>query len=161
MTKTTPIHLIKNCQNKRTKRLNIHEYYIKMAFLASERSTCVRRKVGAILVDENNRVLSVGYNGNASKQRHCIDFPCPGAGLKSGHGLDKCEAIHAEISAIGCCREMGAIYSIYVTDSPCIMCITVLLATQCKNIYFNREYPHLESKKRWEKSDRNWIKIEM
>jgi len=140
-------------------RLGVHEYYLRMALLASERGTCSRRKVGAVLVDESNRVLSVGYNGNPSGRSHCIDSPCSGAEEKSGEGLDKCEAIHAEISALGACRDIQAIHSIYTTTSPCIHCVSALLATPCQNIYFIEEYPHADSKDRWMKTHRRWLKI--
>ena len=66
-----------------------------MALLVSERGTCVRRKVGCILVNKKNHVLATGYNGNPSGFSHCLDNPCKGANSTSGKDLDKCEAIHA------------------------------------------------------------------
>ena len=76
-----------------TYRPSIDEYFLSMALLASTRSTCIRRKVGAVLVNYRNQVLSTGYNGSASGMRHCIDFPCDGANYSSGTGLDECRAI--------------------------------------------------------------------
>ena len=137
-------------------RPSIQEYYSAIAVVASARSTCRRRKVGAVLVDKDHRLLSIGYNGNPSGHQHCIDHPCPGAFMKSGTGLDKCESIHAEINAIGSCLDLHRIQTCYSTTSPCIHCVKSLLATNCQEIVFLQEYPHSESKALWEKSGRIW-----
>ena len=78
------------------------ETMLKIASTIAERSTCARRKVGCVLVDINGRVLSMGHNGVAKGQVHCIDTPCPGANCPTGTGLEKCEAIHAEANALMC-----------------------------------------------------------
>ena len=81
-------------------------YFLKMAHLVSERGTCARRKVGCILVNSKKHVIATGYNGVSSNQEHCIDNPCKGARLKSGQGLDLCEAIHAEQNALLQCKDV-------------------------------------------------------
>ena len=81
-------------------RLSPQDMYMKVAYCFSERSTCARRKVGAVLVDSNFQMLSGGYNGVPSGMTHCIDSPCEGAHAKSGTNLDMCSAIHAEQNAI-------------------------------------------------------------
>lgn len=141
------------------KRISVEEYFISLAYIASSRSTCSRRKVGAVLVDSSNRTLSTGYNGNAPGVKHCIEESCPGAECASGEGLDLCEAIHAEVNAIGSCHDLQAVHRCYTTTSPCIHCVKALLATSCQEIVFAEEYPHTESKKLWEKSGRKWIPI--
>jgi len=142
-----------------TNRMNINEYYLRIAFLASERGTCKRRKVGCVLTDEKNRVISIGYNGNPAGRPHCIDISCLGAIYKSGEGLDKCEAIHAEISALGACRDIQVINTCYSTTAPCIHCVQSLLATPCKTIIFYQPYPHTQSEERWISSGRQWIQF--
>lgn len=127
-------------------RLTSDEYFLQMATLASQRSTCIRRKVGCILVDWNNHVLSSGYNGVCRGAVHCIDSPCPGAQLPSGQGLHLCEAIHAELNALVQCRNIDDIYSLYCTASPCISCMRVIVGTSVKRIVFREEYPHPESR---------------
>ena len=105
-------------------------YFLRMALLVSERGTCVRRKVGCILVNKKNHVLATGYNGNPSGFMHCLDNPCKGANSKSGKDLDKCEAIHAEQNALLQCKDVYDIDTIYCTVSPCIHCVkSVLLYT--------------------------------
>lgn len=138
-------------------RPSIHSYYMAMAYLASTRSTCIRRRVGCVLVDKNNRVLSIGYNGVPRGMRHCIDNPCAGASAKSGTNLDLCEASHAEQSALMACKDIEAIYTAYVTSSPCNSCVKLLANTGCQNIVFGEEYPHNESGKFWMRMGRKWL----
>jgi len=115
-------------------------YFLKMAFLAAERATCVRRKVGCILINSKNHIIATGYNGVASGQDHCIDNPCKGADFKSGEGLDVCQAIHAEQNALLQCKDVYDIQSVYCTVSPCIHCIKLLLNTSATQIIFGEKY---------------------
>ena len=57
------------------KRPSWDEYFMRVAFLVSERSTCLRRKVGAVLV-KDKRILATGYNGAPSGIAHCADIGC-------------------------------------------------------------------------------------
>lgn len=145
------------------------EYFIRMARLASSRGTCIRRQVGCILVNERGHVLATGYNGVASGQPHCNEpniigvsgnhFPhaCEGARLPSGQGLDLCEAIHSECNALLQCRDVWQIHTCYVTHSPCITCVKLLMGTSCKIIVFENKYAHDDmSKKLWVGSLRQW-----
>lgn len=102
-----------------------------------------------MLVDQKGHVLSTGYNGPASGEPHCIDHPCPGANLKSGTGLDVCEAIHAEANALLQCRDPWAINTCYVTASPCVHCVKLLMNTSCRRVVFMDEYPQAEAKVLW------------
>ncbi len=137
-------------------RPDIDTYFTMMAILVSSRGTCVRRKVGCVLVDERKHVLATGYNGVPSGFDHCIDHPCPGAGYKSGKGLDKCQAVHAEQSALLQCTDVSRIWTAYCTTAPCIHCVKLLLNTGCKRIVFAEDYPHQESKELWLKAGREW-----
>ena len=49
------------------------QYFMEMAFLVAKRSTCLRRKVGAVVV-KDKRVLSTGYNGSPKGTMHCEDL---------------------------------------------------------------------------------------
>ncbi|MGA1047301.1 MAG: deoxycytidylate deaminase [Minisyncoccia bacterium] len=115
-------------------------YFLKMASLVSERATCVRRKVGCVLVNSKGHVIATGYNGGASGQEHCIDNPCKGADFKSGEGLDVCNAIHAEQNALLQCKDVYDIEYVYCTLSPCIHCLKLLLNTSAKHIVFGEKY---------------------
>ena len=115
-------------------------YFLKMAYLVSERATCARRKVGCVLVNSKGHVIATGYNGGASGQTHCIDVPCMGANLKSGEGLDMCNAIHAEQNALLQCKDVFDIQYVYCTVSPCRHCLKLLLNTSAAHIIFGEEY---------------------
>lgn len=130
-------------------RPSVDVLYMSMAKIMAERSTCPRRKVGCILVDDKQRILSTGYNGVARGHPHCTDEPCPGANLPSGTGLDKCEAIHAEQNAILLLSDPWAVHTAYVTTFPCISCIKLLLGTSCERIVYLEGYSHSEARKWW------------
>lgn len=120
-------------------RLNHDHYFLMMAKVASLRSTCFSRQVGAVLVDENNYVLATGYNGPPKGVGNCD--PCKRLNSNVGEGLlDRCMAVHAEQNALLQCPDMRAISTIYATVSPCLTCIKLLLNTPCKRIVFMDYY---------------------
>lgn len=136
------------------------QYFIDMAKLAAKRGTCPRRQVGCVFVDDNDRVMSTGYNGAPPGIDHCIDKPCAGACYKSGEGLDKCIATHAEINALSFCPDIRKVKTIYVTLSPCVSCTKALLNTSAQEIIFEEEYAssHNEAKEWWISTGRTWTK---
>ncbi len=131
-------------------------YFLRMALFVSERGTCVRRKVGCILVNKKNHVLATGYNGNPSGFSHCLDNPCKGANSTSGKDLDKCEAIHAEQNALLQCKDVYDIDTVYCTVSPCIHCVKLLLNTSAKKIVFGEKYIQKDAERLWCMTDRDW-----
>lgn len=120
------------------------------------RGTCARRKVGCVLLDARGHVLATGYNGPASGQLHCIVTPCAGAEMPSGTGLELCEAVHAEQNALLQCRDVYSIATCYVSVSPCVTCVKLLLNTSCRRIVFAGEYPHDKSRELWIGAGREW-----
>ena len=109
------------------------ETFFDIAAIWASRSTCSRRKVGAVVV-QNNRVIGQGYNGVPSGRTHCIDGGCPRGQLPyslvpadADYNLHPCYAIHAEHNAIlqaGLAACAGA--TIYVTDKPCQQCANLI-----------------------------------
>lgn len=145
------------------------EWAMKLALLTAQRATCRRRKVGCVLLNARGHVLATGYNGVAAGLPHCnqhdpfhpIGFPhaCAGASAPSGQSLDACQAIHAEQNAMLQCRDVYSIHTAYVTASPCMTCIKLLLNTTCERIVFVEEYPHPEARKLWESAGRAWEQL--
>lgn len=125
-------------------RVAADEYFLRGAEWVSSRGTCARRKVGCILVNKRGHIIGTGYNGVAAGADHCIDagHACLGATAKSGQNLEQCEAIHAEQNALLQCGDVYQIYTAYVTHSPCITCVKLLLATSCQRIVFRNAYAH-------------------
>lgn len=126
------------------------ETWLHIAAEHAQQGTCARRACGCVLVDANGDAIGMGYNGPAAGQPHCIETPCPGATAAPGTGLDACEAIHAEANALLRCREPFAIDTAYVTASPCLGCVKLLLGTSCRRIVFIEPYAHdSEARQRW------------
>jgi dCMP deaminase len=127
-------------------RLDIHEYYMNIAVQTSLRSTCIRRKVGAIIV-KDNRILSTGYNGAPSGLPNCCD-DCKRCyrsahNIPSGQMLDMCYAVHAEQNAILNAMKTGEDLrgaSLYVNTYPCATCMKLTLQVGIRNIYFIDDY---------------------
>ena len=133
--------------------------YMNMARAISKRATCARRQVGCILVDELNHVLATGFNGVATGLVHCIDEPCPGVMEKSGQGLDKCQAIHAEQNALLQCADVMTIHTAYVTTSPCVTCTKLLMNTSCRRIVYGEAYSQPEAEALWAKAGGGWTRV--
>lgn len=143
------------------RRPEIAETMLAIANVIATRSTCVRRNVGAVLVDANNRVLSIGHNGPAKGMPHCTDKPCAGAECPSGTGLDLCQAIHAEQNALMFCHDIMKIDKCFVTTSPCVHCVKMLMNTSCKVIMFSETHPHTDpAKTLWlQDPTRQWVQV--
>jgi dCMP deaminase len=107
------------------------QYFLKMAMLISERSTCLRHHVGAVLV-RDRRVLSTGYNGAASGLQDCTELGClrDEQGIDSGTRHEVCRAIHAEQNSIIQAGQHGvgiAGATMYCTHSPCLICAKMIV----------------------------------
>jgi dCMP deaminase len=101
-------------------------YFMALAALAAQRSNCMKRRVGCVLVGRERRVISTGYNGTPRGLRNCAEGGCPrcNEGNSSGVGLSTCLCIHAEENALlEAGRERirdGAI--LYCDTCPCLTC---------------------------------------
>lgn len=125
------------------------EWAMCMAFLASTRSTCVRRNVGAIIVDDQHHILSTGYNGVPRGAPHCHEQHCPGAFASSGTELDSCMALHAEQNAVTQCSRIERAHTLYTTTKPCMSCMKLLIATPINKIVYYYDYPNYYADKLW------------
>jgi dCMP deaminase len=116
-----------------------------MALLASMRSTCVRRRVGAVIVT-NRRVLATGYNGSPAGTRHCTEIGClrQELGIPSGERHEICRGSHAEMNAIAQAASSGTAIngcSVYCTAEPCSMCSKLLINAGCDRVVYLEQYP--------------------
>lgn len=132
-------------------RISRDQLYMNIVRNIAARGTCTRRQVGCVLVDSRGRILSTGYNGVAAGRDHCNDghHPCKGALLPSGTGLDQCQAIHAEQNAILFLADPFSVDTCYVSCTPCISCMKLLLGTSCKRIVAFEDYGHSEAREWW------------
>ena len=120
-------------------RVAKEEYFLGIAELVAERGTCTRRKVGCVLVNDENHIVATGYNGVPRNFTHCIETPCEGAAFPPGEGLDKCLAIHAELNALLQLNEKGPL-TMYTTDTPCNECAKVIANSHIERIVAKRKY---------------------
>lgn len=140
-------------------RLTRDQWGLAMAWTTSRRGTCRRRQVGCVLLDADGFVLATGYNGRAAGLTHCLDEPCAGAGAPSGQDLDRCEAIHAEQNALLRCQDVRRVHTCYVTTSPCLTCVKLLLNTGCRRIVFTQNYPQPAAEQLWLGAGREWMQM--
>ena len=84
------------------KRIDKETYYLDIAETVLERSTCLRRCYGAIIV-KNDEIVSTGYNGAPRGRKNCIDLGyCTreAMNIPSGERYELCRSVHAEMNAI-------------------------------------------------------------
>ncbi|RKX68080.1 cytidine deaminase [candidate division TA06 bacterium] len=127
------------------------EYFMQITELVKERSTCLRRKVGAVIV-KNKRILTTGYNGPPEGFKHCDDLGgCirDRLHIPSGQRQELSRAVHAEQNAIVQAAKMGISIdggTIYVTNHPCVICTKMLINAGIKRIIYKEGYPDELSK---------------
>jgi dCMP deaminase len=128
-----------------TARPTWDEYFMKIAALVSERSTCMRRRVGAIIVN-NKRIISTGYNGAPRGLQHCLEVGClrEQLGIPSGERQELCRGAHAEQNAIIQAASSGVSMegaTMYCTTAPCATCAKMILNAGIKRLVLGGRYP--------------------
>ncbi|MFO7928367.1 MAG: cytidine/deoxycytidylate deaminase family protein [Candidatus Humimicrobiaceae bacterium] len=122
------------------------EYFISITRQVATRSTCLRRKVGAILV-KNKRILTTGYNGAPMGVENCLEIgTClrQELGIPSGQRHEICRGLHAEQNAILQAAYHGVQIKesvIYTTTQPCVMCAKMIINSGIRAIYHTESYP--------------------
>lgn len=122
------------------------EYFMEMAKLAAKRSTCLRRQVGAVIVQDKH-VLSTGYNGAPKGIAHCAEIGgCyrEQHNIPSGERHELCRALHAEQNAIIQAANYGQSIegaSIYITHQPCVICAKMIINAGIERIVVDEGYP--------------------
>ena len=119
-------------------------YFMRFANLAAERSTCLRRKVGAVIV-KNNMVVATGYNGAPSGCRHCCDVGClrESMRIKSGERHELCRGVHAEQNAIIQAAVHGVSVdgsTLYCTTQPCSVCVKMIINAKIRRVVYGSVY---------------------
>lgn len=113
-------------------RMTRDEYHAQLTKLVAKRSTCPRKRVGALLV-KNNRVISTGYNGSPSGMPHCDDVGCeigPHGGCQ--------RTVHAEANAIAFAAKEGISTDgaiLYLTMEPCLSCAKLIINAGIREVY--------------------------
>ena len=129
-------------------RISKDDYFMKIADVVSERSTCIKRKVGAVLIKDSH-IVSTGYNGAPSEFSHCTPETCVRQNLKSGEKPELCRGVHSEIN----CIIQAAIHgtsiqgntTLYSTHFPCMSCLKLIINAGIKRLVYREEY-NMENK---------------
>lgn len=137
--------MVKPQGSKRTSKINT---YLNVAETFAYRSTCIKRKYGAVIV-KDDAVVSTGYNGSPRGFENCCDIgKCPRIekDLHQGQGYDICRAIHAEQNALlNCSREQTLGADLYLAGvnpgdnsvhqaKPCPLCARMIIQAGIRNV---------------------------
>lgn len=140
--KQTPKEIIQN----KEKRMSWDDYFMKIASVVAERSTCLRHNIAAVIV-KNKRIISTGYNGAVKGGKDCLELGCKKDQMNVASGIgasEVCRAVHAEQNAI----IQAAIHGIntegatlYCTTIPCRMCAKEIVNSGIKEVVTYSDYP--------------------
>lgn len=130
-------------------RISKIDTYLNCAEVFAYRSTCIKRKYGAVIV-KDDVVISTGYNGAPREFDNCCDLgKCPRIerDMHQGDGYGICRAVHAEANALlNCSRQQtidADLYLVGVNPSdnsihkakPCPLCARTIIQAGIKNVY--------------------------
>ncbi|MBW0462483.1 hypothetical protein O181_002198 [Austropuccinia psidii MF-1] len=130
-------------------------YFISLSDLASLRSNCMKRRVGAVLVTSDNRVLSTGYNGTPRGMKNCNEGGCRrcnGGNYSStqlstssvpacGMNLEECLCLHAEENALlEAGRDRITNSTLYCNTCPCLRCSVKIVQCGVKEVVYSQSY---------------------
>ncbi|HEV8232552.1 MAG TPA: cytidine/deoxycytidylate deaminase family protein [Thermoanaerobaculia bacterium] len=119
-----------------TERVGWHTYFMNIARQVSTRSTCPRKKVGAVIARDRT-ILSTGYNGSIRGLSHCEDVGCV---IEDGHCVS---TVHAEANAIIHAARNGVAIAgaeLYTTASPCWPCFKLIANSGIRCVYYGEFY---------------------
>ena len=129
---------------KKPTRPDVDQYFLKIASVVAERSTCRRHHMGAIAVRDKH-ILTTGYNGAPAGLKDCLELGCLRDELEipSGERVEICRAIHAEQNVI----IQGALHgvslegsTVYCTHTPCVLCAKMLVNARIKRFISSGRY---------------------
>jgi len=117
-------------------RPDIDQYFLKVALVVAERSTCRRHHIGAVAVRDKH-ILTTGYSGAAAGLKDCLELGClrDELGIPSGERQEICRGIHAEQNAIIQAALHGTNLegsTVYCTHTPCVLCAKMLVNARIK-----------------------------
>lgn len=123
------------------------EYLIGVAWAVSKRGDCIRRQVGAVLVDTRTKYqLATGYNGTEPGGLSCLEGHCKRCNdpsIPSGSNYDDCIETHAEENVkkqyqkhFSPERLDWSHCSLYLTTKPCVQCLPMLIETNLGKLFW-------------------------
>jgi dCMP deaminase len=144
-------------------RISWDDYFFDFAELASKRSTCLRRTVGAVLV-KDKMVVATGYNGPPRGLPHCSETGCirQDENVPSGQRHELCRGLHAEQNAIIQAAKSGVNINgahLYCSTKPCAICTKMIINAGIKKVFYKKDYNDEFADKLAKQSDVEFIKV--
>lgn len=136
--------------SEKTQRPSLDVYFMTLTKLVAWRSTCTRRKVGAVLV-RDRMIISTGYNETPRGTPNCGDRGCPrcaDTSVLSGSRLDECLCVHAEQNALIQAAFHGqqtAGATLYTLALPCLTCAKLIVNAGVTRVVYCHNYSSLGS----------------
>jgi dCMP deaminase len=139
-----PVYTSQKVMKVSADRPSTDAYFMEIAAVVSKRSTCLRNKMGAVLVRDKH-ILSTGYNGAPRGLPHCSEVGCLRKELKipSGQRHELCRGAHAEANAIIQAALHGTSTAgsiMYSTHQPCILCAKLIINAQIMEVVYKNPY---------------------
>lgn len=166
-----------------TTRPDWDTYFLSIARAVAARADCTRRRIGAVVVDEDHRILATGYNGSPPGGPSCLkgecprgrhyqsamgpaecmcgeDWPCKygvpqDSSYDSGPGV--CEAVHAEANALLFARASVKGATLYCTDAPCPGCSRLIAGAGIARVVTPHDLVSTTAESRRALPPVNWI----
>jgi len=122
------------------------DYYMAIARTVATRSSCIRRRVGALIVVEK-AIIATGYNGTPLGVKNCADGGCPrcASDAPPGAGYDTCVCVHAEQNAIVLAARHGNATNggvLYATLRPCFGCAKESIQAGLRELVYDEPYEY-------------------
>ena len=124
-------------------RISWDDFFMEIALTAAKRTACNFHKVASVFVDNNHKIISIGYNGPSTGDDHCNEVGCAKV-----HGdpitgeFKRCRGVHSEINGIinsdDTRRLKGS--TLYITVFPCYDCMKALNNIGVSRVVFYKEY---------------------
>lgn len=124
-------------------RISWDDFFMEIAVAASKRTACLFHKVASVFVDSNNRIVSIGYNGPSTGDRHCNEVGCAKVHGDPVTGeIKRCRGAHSEINAIINSGDTERLKNstLYITVFPCYDCMKALANVGVERIVYGKEY---------------------
>ena len=122
------------------------EYFSKIAEDVAARSTCIRHKFGAVIVNDRHEIVATGYNGVIRGVEHCYEIGCikNEKNIKSGTGHEICPAVHAEQNALIQAGKLSRGSTLYINAFPCKICARLIVNAGISRVVVSGEYTDKE-----------------
>ncbi len=121
-------------------------YFSEIARRVAARSTCTKRRIGAVIVNRKHEIVATGYNGVVRGAPHCIDIGCikEEKNIASGTGHEICPAVHAEQNALIQAGRNSLNCTLYVNAFPCKICARLIINAGITKVVTSGEYTDRE-----------------